>query len=236
MGNRILIIITLLGFISATSLMAQEALPKNWNTQKIKGSRFIPYASYSGAPFLNEKFVPGEIEFLDGTKSGNIGLRYSSYRDEVIYFNTAISAQIIIDKISLNGFTFTDDNGKKRIFRRQYYDGYLHGERYFEVLSDGDVSLLAYRKVVLLIGPTYTDLNGKQKSMSYQEAYNYYIYNSKNGYELIKINRSSLLAKFNKPTQKLVRKLLRKNKVLINDEAGFVKAWDLVKENGININ
>lgn len=235
MTNRILYIITLFGLLATTPIQAQQELLKKWNAEKIKGTRQIPYSSYSGSPFLNDKFSTGEIEFLDGTKMDNIGLRYSSYRDEIIYYNTAISAQIIIDKISLNGFSITDDNGIKRVFRRQYYNGYSPGERYFEVLSDGDVALLVYRKVVLQVCPPYNDKAGILKNMSYQEAYNYYLYNSKKGYELIRINKSSLLSKFDKPTQKTVKKLLRKNDVMVNDEPGFVAAWNLIKENGINM-
>lgn len=233
MDNRILYIIALLHFLANASLSAQEELLKSQNSEKIKGTRHIPYASYSGSPYLNGKFCNGEIEFLGGTKVKDMGLRYSSYRDEIIYFNIAISAQIIIDKISLKGFSFIDEKGVTRIFSRQYYDGFLAGERYFEVLSHGDISLLAYRKVVLQICPTYTDNAGKIKNMSYQQAYNYYIYNIKKGYEPIRINRNSLLSKFDKPSQKQVKKILRKNSVNITGEQSFVKAWNLLKDNGI---
>lgn len=233
MANRILYIISLFSLLATTPIQAQQELLKKWNAEKIKGTRQIPYSSFSGSPFLNEKFSTGEIEFLDGTKMDNIGLRYSSYRDEIIYYNTAISAQIIIDKISLNGFSFTDENGIKRVFRRQYYNGYSPGERYFEVLSDGDIALLVYRKVVLQICLPYNDNAGTLKNMSYQEAYNYYLYNRKKGYELIRINKSSLLSKFDKSTQKTVKKILRKHRVMIEDEQSFIKAWNLLKENGI---
>ena len=236
MANRILYIIFFFGLLANTSLMAQEKLPQKWTAEKIKGTRQIPYASYSGSPFLNDKFATGEIEFLDGTKMDSLGLRYSSYRDEIIYYNTAISAQIVIDKISLNGFSFTDENGQKRIFRRQYYDGFLPGNRYFEVLSDGDIALLVYRKVVLQVCPPYNDNSGVLKNMSYQEAFNYYLYNRKKGYDLIRINKNSLLSKIDKLTQKSVKKLLRKNKIEVNDELSFIKAWNLLKENGITVN
>jgi len=235
MAYRILYIFTLLGLFVASSLQAQEELQKKWGSEKIKGTRQIPYGTYSGAPFLNEKFITGEIEFLDGAKMDSIILRYSSYRDEIIYYNAAVSAQIIIDKISLKGFSFTDENGVKRIFRQQYYNGYLPGNRFFEVLSDGDISLLVYRKVVLQVCPVYNDNSGNLRNMSYQQAYNYYLYNEKKGYELIRINKNSLLSKFDKLTQKSVKKILRKNKVMVNDEPSFVRAWDLLKENGIKV-
>jgi len=233
MASKILYIITLVCLLSANSLQAQEEFHKKWNDEKIKGTRHIPYGSYSGTPYLNDKFAQGEIEFSDGIKKDSVALRYSSYRDEIIYFNKTISAQIIIDKISLKGFSFIDDNGNKRIFRHQYYNGFFPGERYFEVLSDGDISLLVYRKVVLQVCPPYNDNAGNLKNMSYQQAFNYYLYNAEKGYELIRINKSSLLSKFDKLTQKSVKKILRKNRVQITDEPSFIKAWNLLKENGI---
>ncbi|NEW85242.1 MAG: hypothetical protein GZ094_23155 [Mariniphaga sp.] len=72
--------------------------------------------------------------------------------------------------------------------------------------------------------------------MSYQLAYNYYLYNSKKGYELIRLNQNSLLSNFDKLTQKLVKKILRKNNVRVTDERSFVIAWNLLKENGIIVN
>ncbi|NEW85241.1 MAG: hypothetical protein GZ094_23150 [Mariniphaga sp.] len=100
MANRIIYIITFFGLMATTSLTAQELFQK-WNPEKIKGTHQIPYPAYSGFPFMTDKFIIGEIEFTDGTKMDSLGLRYSSYRDELIYYNAAISSQIIIDKISL---------------------------------------------------------------------------------------------------------------------------------------
>ena len=232
MANRILFILTLVGLLAATTLSAQEELSKTLNAAKIKGTGFISYPAYSGEPYLNMKYLKGEIEFLDGTKVQNIGLRYSSYRDDIIYYNTDLSAQIVIDKISIKGFSFIDENGMKRIFRRQNYTGYLGGERYFEVLSDGEISLLAYRKVDLgTCDPAFSKLG-----LAYQKSYLFYIYAAGKGYSPISLNRNSLLSKFDKPNQKLVRKTLRKNSVMITDEASFVLAWNILKENGIKIN
>ena len=232
MTNRKFLIFTLLGFLTAISVTAQETSQKNGNTEKIKGTRFIPYPGYSGSPYLTDKFLIGEIEFLDGTKIGNLGLRYSTFRDELIYYNTVISAQIIIDKISLKGFSFTDGQGAKRVFRRQFYNGLLHEERFFEVLSDGKLPLLVYRKVDL----ETCDTSYNKFGLAFQPSFYYYIYAADKGYSPIKPNRSSLLSKFDKPNQKLVKKILRKKKVQILDESSFISAWNLVVENGINGN
>lgn len=232
MANRILFLIILIGLSATTSLKAQDELSKKLNNVNIKGTNFITYPAYSGTPYFNEKFLIGELEFLDGTKIENIGLRYSSYRDEIIYYNTDLSTQIVIDKISLKGFSFTDANGVKRVFHRQNYTGVLTGERFFEVLSEGEIALLAYRKVDLgTCDPAYSKLG-----LAYQKSYSYYMYSAARGYSPIALNRNSLLSKFSKPNQKLAKKVLRKNRVVFSDEASFVLAWNLLKENGIPIN
>lgn len=64
------------------SVSAQSTLPKNWDTEKIKGSALLAYPSASGHSFFNEKFWNGGLEFLDGVKIGDLKLRYSEYRDE----------------------------------------------------------------------------------------------------------------------------------------------------------
>jgi hypothetical protein len=223
--------ILLFAMVSTATLIAQETGQNNQKTEKIRGTRFIPYPNYTGKSYLNDKFVLGEIQLNDGTIIGNIGLNYSTYRDELIYYNSAISSQIQIDKISLKGFSFIDKYGKKRVFHRQYGSASLHDECYFEVLSEGAISLLVYRKVNLESCDTYQSKSG----LAYQPAYLYYLYSAPNGYLPVNLTRGSLLSKFSKPNQKVVRKLLRKNGIMLTDESGFVKAWNLIEEKGIEV-
>lgn len=226
---RIPLYIVFILICAAVHLFAQEKSPANQDAEKIRGSRFIPYPNYSGSPFLNDKFLLGEIELLDGTKLGNVGLNYGTYRDELIYYNTNISIQIVIDKPSLNGFSFVDQTGRKRIFRRQFFNGYFKGDCFFELLSEGKNSLLVYRKTNLEANSAYYSKTG----MAYMPAFVYYIYSPLKGYDPVKISRKSLLSKFTKTDQKLIKKTLRKSGVYITDEISFVKAWNLVGELGL---
>jgi hypothetical protein len=221
--------------LSVCLLTAQEELPKNWNSEKVKGARFIPYATYQGNPFLTDGFVPGSIEMADGTTISQLQLRYSTYQDELIYYNSTISTQIIVDKASIKGFSITDEKGVIRTFRQQSYDGPMSGSRFFEVLSEGDVTLLVHRKVLLLTCPIYGEV-GKEKNISYQEAYNYFLYNKLKGFKLIKISKNSLLSLFDLSNQKLAKKILRKNNISIRNENSFIKAWNLLRENNLAIN
>jgi len=228
MTSRILYLFIFLGLVSVTALRAQNGVPQNWNAKKIMGTRHIPYPVAMGRPYLNDQFLSGEIELSDGFKFKDLKLRYSSYRDALIYFNTEISVQIVIDKASLRGFSLIDEQGAKRIFRMQYYGGYSPGLRFFEVLVDGEIKLLAFRKVILELCAPYNDITGKLNNMNYQEAYSYYLYHPEKGYELIRINKNSLLSKFSQADQKQIKTILRKNGIRIAGEESFVKAWRLI--------
>ena len=230
-----LFVVALLGILAANKLEAQEEVPKNWNAEKIRGNRFLPDATYLGTPFIFENFLNGKIELEDGTMIENLRLKYNNYRDELICYNSAISTQIVVDKISVNSFTLTDEKGINHIFRKQFYNGLMPGDRYFEILSEGDIALLVYRKILLLSCPVYGEI-GKEKNMSYQEAFSYYFYQVKKGFELVRPEKKSLLSKFDASNQKWVKKLLQQNKISVNDETGFVKGWNLIKESGVTVN
>lgn len=236
MSTRILYLFTLISLVFVAAPRAQNGIPQNWNTEKIRGTRFIPYPPAMGQPYLIDKFLSGEIELSDGSKFEDLTLRYSSFRDELIYYNPEISAQIVIDKAFLRGFSLMNEQGVKRIFRLQYYGGFSPGLRFFEVLVDDEIKLLAYRKVILGLCDPYNDITGKLNNQNYQEAYSYYLHHPEKGYELIRINKNSLLSKFSQPDQKQIKIILRKNRIRIAGEQSFVKAWKLLVDKKVEPN
>jgi len=235
MSNRIIhLLFVILALSCVLSGYSQTSLKREWDAEKIKGVRSLPYPYFSGFPFLNETWVSGKIEFLNGEISDSLSLRYSSFKDELLYFNETISAQIVIDKVSLRGFSFTDKDGRIRIFRKLYYDGFIKGDRYFEVLSDGEIDLLGYRKVNLTTTSPYKDYNNVLKNMMYINDYQFYFHSPENGFLSVRPSLSGLLSKFSKDIQKEIRRLLRKNRIKISDEASFVQAWTIVAKEGFN--
>jgi len=229
MISKILFLASLLVVLTANLLSAQDEFPKDWNTEKIRGIRFIPYDHYKGDSYLTVNFVPGELTLDDSTHVAGLHLRYSEYRDELIYFNADISTQILVDRSSVLNFSLTDDKGALRVFRQQYYDGFMPGNRFFEILAEGVTSLLVYRKVVLQDCPAYYDETRGLKNMSFQEAFSYYLYNDKKGYEPISLDKKSLLSKFSESDQNQIRRILRENKIHLRDEDSFVLAWKLIE-------
>ncbi len=231
--TNILMLILIWSF--SQMVCAQEPTNPNWDAQKIKGVRQLPYPSYNGLPFLTNEWCPGKVEFTNGEISDSLFVRYSSYKDELIYYNKIAGAQINIDKTSINGFEFIDVDGRTRTFRKQHFDDYLKGDRYFEILSTGEISLLAYRKVGLTTTPAYHDVSGILKNMNYDLNYQFYFYSQEKGYTLVRISQSGLLSKFDKAQQRPIKKLLRKNRIRIDGESSFILAWKVLEKEGYKV-
>lgn len=234
MSTRAIIILLLIaGFPFLAE--SQPKLNKGWDTEKIKGARYLPHPSYIGFPFLNDTWDAGYIQFISGEKIDSLNLRYSCFKDEVVYYNESNSAQIVIDKSSLSGFSFTDKSGRTRTFKKLYYDGFMKGERYFEVLSPGQTDLLSFRKVSLISTSPYKDELGKTKNMEYVPDFQFYFYSPEKGFSPVRPSLSGLLSKFDKSGQKAIKKLLRKNRIRITDEENFVRAWKVIEKEGFQI-
>jgi len=214
---------------------AQQPMDDKWDAGKIKGIRFLLYSLYNGNPFLTEDWYLGKIEFTNGDIADSLSLKYSSYKDELIYYNREIGTMINIDKASINGFTFIDAEGRTRKFTKQYYDNFEKSFRFFEVLSNGEISILAFRKVLLKTTSAYHDANGILKNMIYDPSYQFYFYSPEKGYTSVRINRPSLLSKFDKTLQNPIKKLLRKNKIKIKDEYSFIQAWKTIEKEGYKV-
>ena len=230
-----IILIFLLASSFAQEICAQEIANRNWDSGKIKGVRYIPYPSYQGMAFFSNTWLPGKVEFVSGEIADSLFLRYSSFKDELVYYNKAISAQIVIDKASLNGFTFTDETGKTRIFRKYYYDDFNKSDRYFEVLSKGETDLLAFRNVILTTTMPYKDESKILKNLDYEKNYTYYFYSPGHGYTSVRMNMTALLAKFDKTLKKPIKKLLRKNRIRVSDEVSFVNGWKVIEKEGYKV-
>jgi hypothetical protein len=225
----------LLAVSYAFPAFSQEVPAKNWDLEKIRGTRYVPYHVFQGLPFLTNTWVLGKIELTDGVGIDSLSLRYSSYEDQLLYYNNSNGAQIEIDKSSLNGFAFKDADGKSHVFRKQYYDKPEKGERFFEVLSGGETDLLAYRKVNLNMVSAYKDEQGVLKNMAYVNEYCYYLYSPQKGYVPVKMNHEVLMSKFDKISRTQIRKLLRKHRISVNDEESFVRAWSLIEKEGYRV-
>ena len=231
--NKIFLLI-LIGFC-IQEVFAQEGPSKDWDATKIKGTRQETYQIYNGKPNLLDNWCLGKVQFTNGETLDSLYLKFSSYRDELIYFNKHINTQIRIDKMNVSSFSFTDEFGQVHLFRKQKFDNSDKSERYFEVLDESEPNLLCYRKVNLSGTSPYYDQRGTLKNMAYLNEYLYYFYSPQKGYAAVKPNRTSLLSRFDKESQRPIKKLLRKNNILIHDEFSFVMAWQTIEKHGFKV-
>jgi len=71
--------------------------------------------------------------------------------------------------------------------------------------------------------------------MVYDLNYQFYFYSQEKGYSLVRISQSGLLAKFDTPLQKPIKKLIRKSKIKIDGEYSFIQAWKEVEKAGYKV-
>ncbi len=229
------ILLLILAFNFVPDSFAQTALNRNWDAEKIKGIRYVNYPNYNGFPFLNKAWDPGKINLKSGEIIDSLHLKYSSYKDELLYYNKENSSQIVIDKEILSGFSFTDVFGKTRIFTKLPYDDYLKGDHFFEVLTDGKTKLLVFRKVEQTSTTPYKDEQNILKNMEYSKVYEYLFYSPEKGYANVKCNAKSFLGKFDKVELNSIKKLLRKNRIRIKDEESLIEACIATENEGFQV-
>jgi len=227
-------------FLFLTSLLVQDiwaqgGSSRGWDAVKIRGTKQEFYSILEGKPYYTDSWCLGKIVFANGETLDSLHIKYSSYKDELIYYNKVVNAQIRIDKTTVSAFTYTDENGLVHSFLKQKFDNSAKGERYFEILSPGEPNLLCYRKVNMNDVPPYRDKNGTLKNTAYEQEYLYYFYSPDKGYSSVKPNKSSLLSHFDKESQRPIKKLLRKNGISILDEFTFTVAWQTIQKQGFKV-
>lgn len=236
MTRRIIpILLIALIYGNAAILLAQEPLNKNWDSQKIKGVRYVPYPSLDGSPFLSDIWLQGHVEFSNGEISDSLSLRYSAYEDELIYYNKEIPCHVVIDKETINGFSLVNENGNTRFFRKQYYGESQPGDRFFEVLSKGATDLIVFRRHFLKTVPPYIGELGLMNNQAYAADYQYLFYSTEKGYTIARLNGNSFLEKFAIKDRKQIQRVLRKNKINIQDEETLVQAWHVIEKGGFKV-
>jgi len=218
-----------------SDLQAQTGPTRGWDSVKIKGTKQEVYNVYDGKPYFTDGWCVGKVEFTNGEALDSLYLKYSSYKDEIIYFNEQIKTQIRIDKATVSAFSFKDKDGVIHSFQKYPFDNWAKADRYFEILSTDSPNLMCYRKVNLNEVSPYRDSTGKLKNMAYEQEYLYYFYFPDKGFSPVKPNKSNLLSHFDKESQKAIKKLLRRNRIDILDEFSFVAAWQTIKKQGFKV-
>jgi len=196
---------------------------------KLPGIRYYVRPSYMGSEFLTEKWCPANLVLENGDRYDSILVRLNSYLDELIEYNNRINATIMLDKAAISGFDITFEDGLTGHFQKIYFDKFPKGDRYFSILYEGKLKALLWYKTIETQTSVYVDPSGFMHNTEFVLTRNYYI--EFPGGEIVKfaLKRRSFLQVFPEH-KKQVRRLLRKNDVLLKTEDDISKAVSLIEK------
>jgi len=178
-----------------------------------------------------DDWVPGSVKFVNGNVFENLRLRYQAFDDELISYNDNGRFLYQVEKELVESFSFQDGN-KTHKFIRLTKNNNQQTNMYLEELYKGAVSLMVNWYIYEQSVSPYQDRNGITRAVDYQLNKDYYLYTKQDGLTKIRLNRAALLSRFPE-NKKQIRKLLRQNKLHINNDISMVKALKLLIENNL---
>jgi hypothetical protein len=198
---------------------------------KITGLIYHITVQANSSFFLQKDWVTGSVVREDDVVFENVRMRYQANDDELIGYNDQLRTLFIVDKETVKEFRIPSENGEMH-FIKLYFDGFDKGERYFREIYNGTYKLLAFHFVDEVKITPYTDRQGIMRDTQYRPAINYYLYNEKSGFHRLQKRRKSFFKIFPEK-KKEIRKLFRKNHVLLLDEQALTQAFNILEEAGI---
>lgn len=196
------------------------------------GGKVFKMAPEAMAYFLYpDKWVNGEIVFVDGEVFRDVDLRYHALDDELIVYNKHNSKPFVVDKFRVKEFMFNDNGTQKKFVRLNLTEDDTHG-KYFEMLVEGKSSLLAFRYIAERKVDAYIDKSGIKRDTEYWAKTSYYAYAPEFRNHKMTPKRKSFYTTF--PNHKKeIRKIFRQTRLLIKDEASMVNAFQLLQNKNI---
>lgn len=169
----------------------------------------------NGSPYLTDEFLPGTMETLNGTVIEGLKYRYNIYNDEMQFIigedTAAINKPLALRSIEMDHKEFV-------------YDVYQVSDQmvaagYFELISDGDMSLLFRRKLELEYDnyvPNYGGGGGSKEFMLKKDD-NYYV--KLHGEAARKVyKRRDFLEVIPKDLQNRVRQYIKENRISVRKQ------------------
>lgn len=178
-----------------------------------------------------DDWVPGSVTLVNGNVHENLELRYQAFEDELISYNENGRFLYLVEKELVKSFTFEDGN-RTRKFIRLTINNNQQTNMYLEELYKGDVSLMVNWYIYEQSVSPYVDRNGVTRAVDYQLNKDYYLYTEQDGLNKIRLNKRALFSQIPE-RKKEIRKLLRRNKLIVNSELSMVKALNMLKENNL---
>lgn len=198
---------------------------------KIRGKVYHLTASANSHFLYPNDWVKGTVVLSNGDKYENIKIRLHAQSDELVAYNENHSILYLVEKEQVKSFTMEVDGTTKQMVKLNTKGENSSGQ-YFEQLYLGTQSLLSFRYIYeQKVGP-YTDEMGIMRDVEYHLRINYYRYSAKDGLFKIALKKRALYSDFPEH-KKEIKKIFRKNKLLLENEQDLIKAFQVLDEQGI---
>ena len=220
--------IAILFLISFSSLvMCQNGLENCVNMvndtsiyeENLVGEFFIPEAFHRGQNFYNPDWRYGTIVLENGKMIFNKLINYHLLSGQLIWMRSLDYKQIIVEKATVKEFIISpNDSNNKLLFRKlTFQPWYMPNSivEYLQVLAQGYVNLYAYRKATV-------DKNSNEVI----PATEYYIQINNGQIKRLKRGRWALYSAVG-VNKKIMKKIVRENKLRIRNEEKLIKAVNL---------
>lgn len=196
---------------------------------KLTGTVFVLSSKSNSGYFLQNDWADGSVMLEDNDVYDGLKLRYNAFEDKLVVYNNNLRNLFTVDKEKVKSFTVKSLDGEHK-FARYFYDGYPAGDRYFEVLYNGERDFLAFRQIVEEKTRPFVDKFGIMKDTRFRKTTSYYIHSPETGFQKIRLKRRSILTLFPE-NKREIRRLLRRNRVNTFEEKGMIRAIKLLDEN-----
>jgi hypothetical protein len=205
----------------------------NTTNRKISGKKYIMKYIPQGSHFYHTDWLHGTLFLEDGEIIDSVAIRYNSYLDELVYFNKSLNSMLEIDKYLIDEFTVQSPVFGIQKFRKIDSENSSNDAKYFHVIYEGEITLLAHYITVEIKTSLFKDKNGYLRDTQLVLTETLYTYTPETGFKKFPPFWSSLL-KIYSENKKQVKKILRKNRLGKYNTNNLKQALLLIENEGIS--
>lgn len=185
----------------------------NNDLTKLTGFRYN-YDTHSSAHyFFQPDWYPGTLLTREGEIYAGIRMRYDAFNDELVAYNENIKGLFVVDDFRVSEFTIRNPQAGDQLFRRLSVMAMGQKERYYEVLYEGNITLLRRNRIIEKKTSLYKNRYGKLDNRGYALVQVSFIIAPDNTIQRIFPGRRSVVNLF-PDRRKEIRRILRENHIL----------------------
>lgn len=184
------------------------------NIKRTNAPANLPYEDINGSPYIFENFATGKVKLKEG-KTFEGPLRCDLYAGEIEFKTTDGEIYTIINPETIENININD---RKFIY---ITSGKKANSGYFEVIQEGEFSLLAKHSVILKDPvPEKPYVPGKPATFITKDDI-FYVLNDKTG--LVEIKNKEVLTGIDETRTESIKGFIKENKIKTSDKSDLIE-------------